>query len=53
MYHRFYHSISKRQTANRTKRKLGNDPKCQLIGNIIMAGSPMTVIEFEVLNQIM
>lgn len=44
-------------------RKPGNGPKCQLIGNIIIAiliggwvdeqkGSYITVTEFEVLNQI-
>lgn len=34
------------------KRKLGNDPKCQLIGNVIMAGSSITAIEFKVFDQI-
>lgn len=34
------------------KRKPENDPKCEIIGNRIMAGNSITVIGFKVFNQI-
>lgn len=37
---------------NKMERKSVNDPKCQVIDNIIMASSSIIVIEFKVLNQI-